>query len=182
MRLDDQTVLITGGTGSFGKKFIETILREHNPRKVIVFSRDELKQYEMQHQPGVSGRANALLSGRRARRGSAAPRFQWRGCRDSCGGFEAGSRCRIQPVRGDQDQCVRRAEHHRSGHRSGRDAGGRPLYRQSGQSHQSLWRDETLFRQTLRGGRTPTRAGERSSASCAMAMCWDRVAASCPCS
>ena len=51
MRLDDQTVLITGGTGSFGKKFIETILREHNPRKVIVFSRDELKQYEMQHTP-----------------------------------------------------------------------------------------------------------------------------------
>ena len=51
MQLDDQTVLITGGTGSFGKKFIETILREQNPRKVIVFSRDELKQYEMQQNP-----------------------------------------------------------------------------------------------------------------------------------
>jgi UDP-N-acetylglucosamine 4,6-dehydratase len=51
MRLDDQSVLVTGGTGSFGKKFIETILREHNPRKVIVFSRDELKQYEMQSSP-----------------------------------------------------------------------------------------------------------------------------------
>lgn len=44
---DNQAVLITGGTGSFGKRFIETILREHAPRKVIVFSRDELKQYEM---------------------------------------------------------------------------------------------------------------------------------------
>lgn len=51
MRLDDQTLLITGGTGSFGKKFIETLLRDHNPRKVIVFSRDELKQYEMQQNP-----------------------------------------------------------------------------------------------------------------------------------
>ncbi|HZO91662.1 MAG TPA: UDP-N-acetylglucosamine 4,6-dehydratase (inverting) [Chthonomonadaceae bacterium] len=51
MRLDGQTVLVTGGTGSFGKKFIEIALREHNPRKVIVFSRDELKQFEMQQSP-----------------------------------------------------------------------------------------------------------------------------------
>ena len=51
MRLDNQTVLVTGGTGSFGKKFIDTVLREQNPRKVIVFSRDELKQFEMQQNP-----------------------------------------------------------------------------------------------------------------------------------
>ncbi len=51
MRLDGQIVLITGGTGSFGQKFIETALRDHNPRKVIVFSRDELKQFEMQQTP-----------------------------------------------------------------------------------------------------------------------------------
>ncbi|MFZ5585187.1 MAG: UDP-N-acetylglucosamine 4,6-dehydratase (inverting) [Thermodesulfobacteriota bacterium] len=44
---NDQTILITGGTGSFGRKFVEVILREHRPRKVIVFSRDELKQHEM---------------------------------------------------------------------------------------------------------------------------------------
>ncbi len=41
------SVLITGGTGSFGKKFIETMLRDYRPRRLIVFSRDELKQYEM---------------------------------------------------------------------------------------------------------------------------------------
>ncbi|MDY7080707.1 MAG: UDP-N-acetylglucosamine 4,6-dehydratase (inverting) [Chloroflexota bacterium] len=41
------TVLLTGGTGSFGKKFTEVLLREHNPKKLIVFSRDELKQHEM---------------------------------------------------------------------------------------------------------------------------------------
>jgi UDP-N-acetylglucosamine 4,6-dehydratase len=40
-------VLITGGTGSFGKKFIEVMLRHHHPRKLILFSRDELKQHEM---------------------------------------------------------------------------------------------------------------------------------------
>jgi UDP-N-acetylglucosamine 4,6-dehydratase len=41
------TVLITGGTGSFGKKFVEIVLKEYNPHKLIVFSRDELKQHEM---------------------------------------------------------------------------------------------------------------------------------------
>ncbi|MGI9390290.1 MAG: UDP-N-acetylglucosamine 4,6-dehydratase (inverting) [Boseongicola sp.] len=44
---DDKTILITGGTGSFGNKYIEHLLRDHNPRKIIVFSRDELKQFEM---------------------------------------------------------------------------------------------------------------------------------------
>jgi UDP-N-acetylglucosamine 4,6-dehydratase len=42
-----QVVLVTGGTGSFGKKFIEIMLREYQPAKLIVFSRDELKQHEM---------------------------------------------------------------------------------------------------------------------------------------
>ena len=43
----DKVVLITGGTGSFGKKFIEIMLEEHPPAKLIVFSRDEQKQHEM---------------------------------------------------------------------------------------------------------------------------------------
>lgn len=41
------TVLITGGTGSFGRKFVDIIVREKNPKKIIIFSRDELKQHEM---------------------------------------------------------------------------------------------------------------------------------------
>ncbi|MEG6548852.1 UDP-N-acetylglucosamine 4,6-dehydratase (inverting) [Desulfocurvibacter africanus] len=45
--LNDKSILITGGTGSFGKKCVEIILREYQPRRVIVFSRDELKQFEM---------------------------------------------------------------------------------------------------------------------------------------
>jgi UDP-N-acetylglucosamine 4,6-dehydratase len=43
----DKVILVTGGTGSFGKKFIELILKEYQPAKVIVYSRDELKQHEM---------------------------------------------------------------------------------------------------------------------------------------
>lgn len=42
-----QTVLITGGTGSFGQKLVATLLERHQPKKIIVFSRDELKQHEM---------------------------------------------------------------------------------------------------------------------------------------
>lgn len=45
---NDKTILITGGTGSFGKKFIQTVLERYEPRKIIVYSRDELKQFEMQ--------------------------------------------------------------------------------------------------------------------------------------
>ncbi len=48
MNWKDKVVLVTGGTGSFGKKFIEIMLKEYHPAKIIIFSRDELKQYEMQ--------------------------------------------------------------------------------------------------------------------------------------
>lgn len=47
MKWDEVSVLITGGTGSFGKKFVELMLGEYSPAKLIVFSRDELKQHEM---------------------------------------------------------------------------------------------------------------------------------------
>lgn len=47
MKWDDKVILVTGGTGSFGKKLIEILLAEYQPAKVIVFSRDELKQHEM---------------------------------------------------------------------------------------------------------------------------------------
>ena len=46
--LNNKSILVTGGTGSFGKKFIETVLVNYNPKKVIIYSRDELKQFEMQ--------------------------------------------------------------------------------------------------------------------------------------
>ena len=45
---NNQSILITGGTGSFGKKFIDTLVNIYKAKKIIIFSRDELKQYEMQ--------------------------------------------------------------------------------------------------------------------------------------
>lgn len=50
--LDGKNILITGGTGSFGKTFVRTVLTAHRPRRVVVFSRDELKQFEMQQEFG----------------------------------------------------------------------------------------------------------------------------------
>ena len=51
--IEGKSVLVTGGTGSFGKRFIETILRDHRPARVVVFSRDELKQFEMSHRLSI---------------------------------------------------------------------------------------------------------------------------------
>ena len=47
MWLDDKSILVTGGTGSFGKAFVRNVLRRSRPRRIIVYSRDELKQWEM---------------------------------------------------------------------------------------------------------------------------------------
>ena len=46
--LNDKVILITGGTGSFGKKFLEMIFAKYTPKKVIIYSRDEFKQSVMQ--------------------------------------------------------------------------------------------------------------------------------------
>jgi len=47
MNWPEQEVLVTGGTGSFGKKFVEIMLREYHPKRLVIFSRDELKQHDM---------------------------------------------------------------------------------------------------------------------------------------
>ncbi|MAC46826.1 MAG: UDP-N-acetylglucosamine 4,6-dehydratase (inverting) [Oceanospirillum sp.] len=47
---NDKSILITGGTGSFGKKYTQILLEQYKPKKIIIFSRDELKQFEMQQQ------------------------------------------------------------------------------------------------------------------------------------
>src|ERR1700691_2480231 len=57
MDWSEQVVLVTGGTGSFGKKFVEIMLKEYRPKTLIIFSRDELKQHDMRasgvNDPGV---------------------------------------------------------------------------------------------------------------------------------
>src|SRR5882672_1116466 len=45
---NDKSILITGGTGSFGQQYVKTLLERYRPKKLIIYSRDELKQYEME--------------------------------------------------------------------------------------------------------------------------------------
>jgi UDP-N-acetylglucosamine 4,6-dehydratase len=54
--LNGRSVLVTGGTGSFGRAFVQTVLRDFRPKRLIVFSRDEAKQFDMANDHGV-GRA-----------------------------------------------------------------------------------------------------------------------------
>ena len=51
---DDKVILITGGTGSFGKKYTQVLLEKYSPKKIIIFSRDELKQFDMSQDFGDS--------------------------------------------------------------------------------------------------------------------------------
>lgn len=47
---NDKSILITGGTGSFGKQYVKTLLARYKPQRIVIFSRDELKQFEMQQE------------------------------------------------------------------------------------------------------------------------------------
>lgn len=51
---NDKSILITGGTGSFGKQYVRTILENYQPKRLVIYSRDELKQYEMQQEFNAS--------------------------------------------------------------------------------------------------------------------------------
>lgn len=59
--IDGSSVLITGGTGSFGKAFLSQVLEAHAPARVVIFSRDELKQYEMKQRWGDDDRVRFFL-------------------------------------------------------------------------------------------------------------------------
>jgi UDP-N-acetylglucosamine 4,6-dehydratase/5-epimerase len=58
-QFDDKSILITGGTGSFGKRFVRTLLQRSRARRIVIYSRDEFKQYEMQGELSDHG-ANVL--------------------------------------------------------------------------------------------------------------------------
>src|SRR5690606_24033975 len=59
--LDGKSILVTGGTGSFGRKFVRAVLNRTEARRVIVFSRDELKQYEMSQEFGPEPRLRYFI-------------------------------------------------------------------------------------------------------------------------
>jgi len=69
----DRSILITGGTGSFGRVLARTLLRNHAPRRLVIFSRDELKQYEMRAEFGDDPRMRFFIGDVRDRERLSAP-------------------------------------------------------------------------------------------------------------
>ena len=63
VNFDGKSLLITGGTGSFGRKFVEVMLMKHNLKKLVIFSRDELKHFEMRTSELFRPSKFTLLSG-----------------------------------------------------------------------------------------------------------------------
>ena len=59
--LSNSSILVTGGTGSFGKAFIHELLDNHQPRRIVIYSRDELKQYECRQMFGDDPRLRWFL-------------------------------------------------------------------------------------------------------------------------
>jgi UDP-N-acetylglucosamine 4,6-dehydratase len=59
--LQGKSILITGGTGSFGRRFVRTVLIGQDPRRIVIFSRDELKQYEFQRELGLDPRVRFFI-------------------------------------------------------------------------------------------------------------------------
>ncbi len=85
----NQTILITGGTGSFGKKFTKIALEEKQPKKIIIFSRDELKQHEMKVH-GYDHPSLRYFIGDVRDRERLVARHAWCGYCRPCRGAEAG--------------------------------------------------------------------------------------------
>ena len=59
--INNSNILITGGTGSFGKRFVPLTLKKYSPKKIVIFSRDEMKQYEMQKDYIHDGRVKFMI-------------------------------------------------------------------------------------------------------------------------
>ena len=148
--LDGRGILITGGTGSFGGKMAETLLAHHQPRRLVVFSRDEFKQVEMeQPAPGAGARGAALLHRRRAGPRPAAHGHARYRHRDPRRRAEACADRRVQPDRVHPYQRAGRGERHPGRHRRRGREGHRALDGQGGEPGQPVWRIEARGRQAV---------------------------------
>ena len=103
MNWSEQAVLVTGGTGSFGKKFVEIMLKEYRPKRLVIFSRDELKQHDMRAS-GLDHPSLRYFIGDVRDAGAAGAGFRRSHDRGSRRCAEAGAGLRVQPVRGHSDQ------------------------------------------------------------------------------
>ena len=146
--LNNKSVLITGGTGSFGKKFVETILRDYpQVKKIIIYSRDELKQFELKQK--YPGHKYPQL------------RFFIGDVRDlerltrACEGVDviihAAAIKQVDTAEYNPEECIKTNVHGAQNVIKAAlprcTACGGPFYRQGMCPHQSLWRHQAHFRQ-----------------------------------
>ncbi len=170
MNWSEQEVLVTGGTGSFGKKFVEIMLSEYRPQKLIIFSRDELKQHEMRRQVSIipasatSSATCATAIGltarfRRASTSSSTPPRSSR-CRPA-------STTRSRPIK---TNVIGAQQRDRRRDRPRRRRGAGAQHRQGRQPGQPLRRHQAVRRKAVRAGqRLRRRRRTRASAACATA-------------
>ena len=164
MDLSGATILLTGGTGSFGNAFVERVLaalaRRHHPR---LLPRRAEAVGDAAH---VSATTSCASSSATSATGPPGPGHAGRRHRHPRRGDEAGAGVRVQPVRGRADQRPRRPERRRRRHRRRRRAGRRPLDRQGRQPGQPLRRHQALRRRRSSCRATPTRAQSETRLSC----------------
>ncbi len=179
-QFDDASILITGGTGSFGRRFIETLLRHGRARRLIVFSRDEFKQYEMQQQlAGLPGETLRFFIGD-VRDGD---RLEM-AMREVDFVIHAAALKQVPAAEYNPFECIRTnvsgAENVvRAALAQRRQEGARALHRQGRQPDQPLRRQQARLRQDLRRRQQPHRhRSAPASRWCATATWSARAAAS----
>ena len=177
--LDNRSILVTGGTGSFGQAFVRRLLSQHKPARVVVYSRDELKQFEMQQ--AIQAQQLRYFIGDvrdedRLRRAFAGidTVVHAAAMKQVVASEYNPIECIKTNVMG-AENVVNAAIH------AGRQAGVGTFDRQGCEPDQSLWRHQTMLRQTVRRRKSscPARAGRdfRSFAtamSSALAAAWCR--------
>ncbi len=138
--LNGKTVLITGGTGSFGRRFAQTLLQRYKLRKLIILSRDEHKQYDMQQEAAFADHDELryFIGDVRMLTACAWPCAAW----IAWSMLRRSSMCRPPNTTPSMypHQCERRGERHHGRHRMWRTPGDRTVHRQGGQPDQYLWR------------------------------------------
>ncbi len=144
--LEGKVVLVTGGTGSFGTAFVRTLLAEHDPAAVRVYSRDELKQYDLHRSLGGDERLGCLIGDvRDAERLRMA--MQGVDVVIHAAALKQVPACEYNPFEAVKTNINGAAERGRRGTRQRRAAHARALNRQGRQPRQPLRRDEARRRE-----------------------------------
>ena len=151
MNWQEQVVLVTGGTGSFGKKFVEVMLREYHPQKLIIFSRDELKQHDMRtagfDHPSLRYFIGDVRDPQRLQRA-----FSGVTVVVHAAALKQVPACEYNPFEAVQTNIMGGPQRDRCRHRPGRAPGAGLKHRQSGQSRQSVRRHQAVRGKDVRPG------------------------------